>query len=1087
MYEEEDSSPREETCRQRSEEVIEIHSANSSDYGQAQSSSDELAQSIEESSRIQGSLLAGNEEVKNTRSLRSSNTKSINPSQHFGIVQELVPNNPNLQESENELEKIKNVTKKRKMKSWEFGDRYAKRVKPGPDFSPSIPSAHCLRSVKIISGGPKPLNRLKKKDTEGQTPKNATADISMSNLKSSGCRLKGRNSSSRKWQLEANDSHRNKFDLERSSKRTILHDSDKLEALTSGSSQNKNLNHPVPELWKVDELVRIKRKSRFKAEKLSSDTKLSTLSRAKRKYSDSASTENCAANIINNDANDTDTPDDEVKEVEIDSTTFSNFKKREKLLKNNGKLGPNPLSPRKRLYNSYFKNEIRHFVQSPRLLPRDTAKTSSNQTNLGSVDISDKNSMSEAKEYYEIYSAKNSNENAVQQPNPDLSLDEISVAHYDDTSRRNKIRNPSKNDANLNRRLSSTDDYEKPLDMEITSNYFNQLGKNGSSLVKEVHHKKIYSVLQVFCKSKLWLENRESQMDSRREWSLHFDPKEKSLKIFDENNNCIPDLSLGRINSIQASQTQGKMVIFKPISAQELVGTHQICLELRNPKESQNFLRRLRKCDSNIEILYKDQDFFEKVFENIQRIVKSIVVRPKSEKVEYRVSSKTQEAEDLSPIKIRAVQKKNDAKCDTISHQHQQSGPISIAKSMTTRLQRIPIDERLINASKTLTSNLLQIPGENYSENKLELAQEAPRTRSSKPYVSGNNAAHSAPPDIEKERWTRSNPDWKDKWYSSIVYPPIGKNKATVDCADIERLDEGEFLNDNLMMFYLRWLQQKVEQESPEIAKRVYFHNTFFYERLTSIERGKSGINYENVERWTSKVKLFEYDYIVVPINENFHWYVALICNAPKLLGKSKNSGEAFESSESIQGSDVDTVMNRMSLSNKFEENYDSETDPVLLTNSDVEIVQAVSPKKQKKQSEYPLVNTDSQKKISSDPRIITLDSFGRSHSLTCTNLKKYLLREVESKLNTTIDDPGNLGKTAKHIPQQDNFSDCGLFVLGYIEIFLRNPDNFVSDLLRNKFPNDIRWKKPSEMRANIRSLLFKLQRENLKLITEPN
>lgn len=42
--------------------------------------------------------------------------------------------------------------------------------------------------------------------------------------------------------------------------------------------------------------------------------------------------------------------------------------------------------------------------------------------------------------------------------------------------------------------------------------------------------------------------------------------------------------------------------------------------------------------------------------------------------------------------------------------------------------------------------------------------------------------------------------------YSPVVYPVEGPRKASVDWIDLERLDEGEFLNDNLISFYLRFV-----------------------------------------------------------------------------------------------------------------------------------------------------------------------------------------------------------------------------------------------------------------------------------------
>lgn len=122
-----------------------------------------------------------------------------------------------------------------------------------------------------------------------------------------------------------------------------------------------------------------------------------------------------------------------------------------------------------------------------------------------------------------------------------------------------------------------------------------------------------------------------------------------------------------------------------------------------------------------------------------------------------------------------------------------------------------------------------------------------------------------------------------NKWSKPLLYPKTGTKKISVEWIDLERLDEGEFLNDNLIAFYLRFLQVQLEERLPELAKRVYFFNTFFFASLTNTPRGKKGINYEAVQKWTRSVNIFSYDYVVVPINESAHWYVAIICNLPAL------------------------------------------------------------------------------------------------------------------------------------------------------------------------------------------------------------
>ena len=40
---------------------------------------------------------------------------------------------------------------------------------------------------------------------------------------------------------------------------------------------------------------------------------------------------------------------------------------------------------------------------------------------------------------------------------------------------------------------------------------------------------------------------------------------------------------------------------------------------------------------------------------------------------------------------------------------------------------------------------------------------------------------------------------------------------------------------------------------------------------------------HDRVKRWTRKVNIFEKDFVVVPINENYHWYLCIICYPGKV------------------------------------------------------------------------------------------------------------------------------------------------------------------------------------------------------------
>ena len=127
--------------------------------------------------------------------------------------------------------------------------------------------------------------------------------------------------------------------------------------------------------------------------------------------------------------------------------------------------------------------------------------------------------------------------------------------------------------------------------------------------------------------------------------------------------------------------------------------------------------------------------------------------------------------------------------------------------------------------------------------------------------------------------------DLGEPWRKPLIYPKDGKKKATVEWTDLERLGEGEFFNDTLISFYLRYLEHQFENGKHGLAGKVHFFNSFFYASLTKTQRGKKGINYKAVQKWTSRgdVDLFTYDFVIVPINESLHWYLAVICNLPAL------------------------------------------------------------------------------------------------------------------------------------------------------------------------------------------------------------
>ncbi len=87
---------------------------------------------------------------------------------------------------------------------------------------------------------------------------------------------------------------------------------------------------------------------------------------------------------------------------------------------------------------------------------------------------------------------------------------------------------------------------------------------------------------------------------------------------------------------------------------------------------------------------------------------------------------------------------------------------------------------------------------------------------------------------------------------------------------------------------------------------------------------------------------------------------------------------------------------------------------------------------------------------------------------------------EAKAKLGKHVDAQSISGMTAKYIPQQTNFCDCGLFLLGYMEKFLQDPQLLVQQLLQKTPMDEQDWPKmnASTMRDEIREILIGLGKE---------
>ncbi|KAE9101486.1 hypothetical protein PF010_g14372 [Phytophthora fragariae] len=119
-----------------------------------------------------------------------------------------------------------------------------------------------------------------------------------------------------------------------------------------------------------------------------------------------------------------------------------------------------------------------------------------------------------------------------------------------------------------------------------------------------------------------------------------------------------------------------------------------------------------------------------------------------------------------------------------------------------------------------------------------------------------------------------------------LTYPYDGSDTAgriSVTLGDVDRLVPGEFLNDNIIDFYLRFLWRHLP---PWQQEQTYFFTSHFFTQLNGtngaheLTTADPDERFARVARWTQKeANLFEKKFLFIPINDSFHWSIAVFCN----------------------------------------------------------------------------------------------------------------------------------------------------------------------------------------------------------------
>uniref|UniRef100_A0A8C6KUD7 SUMO specific peptidase 7b n=1 Tax=Nothobranchius furzeri TaxID=105023 RepID=A0A8C6KUD7_NOTFU len=284
-----------------------------------------------------------------------------------------------------------------------------------------------------------------------------------------------------------------------------------------------------------------------------------------------------------------------------------------------------------------------------------------------------------------------------------------------------------------------------------------------------------------------------------------------------------------------------------------------------------------------------------------------------------------------------------------------------------------------------------------------------------------------------------------------IQYPLVPcKGRITVTEEDLACLEPGEFLNDVIIDFYLKFLL--LEGVGGMVAQRSHVFSTFFYKQLNRRTR------HQRVKTWTRHVDIFTKDFLFVPVNQEAHWFLVVVC---------------FPGLEEVRIEEFQTQAELLKMLILFAFFFNLLFCPCKFTACSTKPLQL-----------RPFCL------LLSRPCLLVMDSLKLSyHENVCRLIRDYLQVEWEVRRKTPRLFTHNSMRSCNcRVPQQDNSSDCGLYLLQYVESFLQNPVVHFDLPVRldSWFPRQ----QVRQKREDIRRLIMRLQQsqtDDIKPVTSPS
>lgn len=251
--------------------------------------------------------------------------------------------------------------------------------------------------------------------------------------------------------------------------------------------------------------------------------------------------------------------------------------------------------------------------------------------------------------------------------------------------------------------------------------------------------------------------------------------------------------------------------------------------------------------------------------------------------------------------------------------------------------------------------------------------------------------------------------------------------------SDFKTLYNNDWVNDTIIDFFVSYEVDQVVEQNKIQPSEVYAFNSFFFSKLVSNPANvpKDTIDYyQNVRRWVSKLDLFSYDNIIVPINENLHWYGCIIVGLSEFLEKKKLEAQVLANH---QAKDALVRYNELSINESL--------------------------------------------RFKDRVNIFVFDSLSQKHAGIHLAFKTFLIEYCKDKYGYDMLTTDIVFRACK-VPKQNNFNDCGIHVIYNIRKFLNERQKCLEiwESQANQYKEFFKASERSGMRRELIDFLLKMR-----------